>query len=68
MGVRRRADADREKTAVADERAVSERMELIPLSIEDEEIRLRVELLDPPAADEEPEDGLAIDTPSPNRY
>jgi hypothetical protein len=50
------------------QRAVSDRMELLPLSVEDDEMRLRVELLAPPASAEETEDGLAIDTRSPNRY
>ena len=50
------------------QRAVSDRMELIPLSVEADEMRLRVELLDPQPLDEGSEEDRPIDTRSPNRY
>jgi len=50
------------------QRSLSDRMELLPLSVEDDEMRLRVEVFDrpPPAAGSESD--RAIDTGSPNRY
>jgi hypothetical protein len=50
------------------QRSVADRMELVPLSIEADEMRLRVELLDRQPLDEESLDGHPIDTRSPNRY
>jgi hypothetical protein len=50
------------------QRAVSDRMELIPLSVEADEMRLRVEILDPQPLDEGSEEDRPIDTRSPNRY
>ena len=50
------------------QRSVSDRMELIPLSVEADEMRLRVELLDPQPLDESSEEDRPIDTLSPNRY
>jgi len=50
------------------QRSVSDRMDLIPLSVEADEMRLRVELRDPQPLDEPFEEGQPIDTRSPNRY
>ena len=50
------------------QRSVSDRMDLVPLSVEADEMRLRVELHDPQPADERFEEGQPIDTLSPNRY
>jgi hypothetical protein len=50
------------------QRSVSSRMELIPLSVEADELRLRVELHDRQPLDEKFEEGHPIDTLSPNRY
>jgi hypothetical protein len=50
------------------QRSVSDRMDLIPLSVEADEMRLRVELLDPQPLDESSEEDRPIDTLSPNRY
>jgi len=50
------------------QRAVSDRMDLIPLAVEADEMRLRVELRDPQPPDEEFEEGQPIDTLKPNRY
>jgi hypothetical protein len=50
------------------QRSVSDRMDLVPLSVEDDEMRLRVELLDPQPLDERSEEDRPIDTRSPNRY
>jgi len=50
------------------QRSVSDRMDLIPLSVEADEMRLRVELLDPQPLDERFEEDRPIDTRSPNRY
>jgi hypothetical protein len=43
-------------------------MDLIPLSVEADEMRLRVELHDRQPLDEGFEEDQPIDTPSPNRY
>jgi hypothetical protein len=43
-------------------------MDLVPLSVEADEMRLRVELLDPQPLDERFEEDRPIDTLSPNRY
>ena len=50
------------------QRSVSDRMDLVPLSVEADEMRLRVELHDPQPLDERFEEGQPIDTLSPNRY
>jgi hypothetical protein len=50
------------------QRAVSDRMELVPLSVEEDEMRLRVEAFDRQPPDEGSEEDRAIDTRSPNRY
>jgi hypothetical protein len=43
-------------------------MELVPLSVEADEMRLRVELFDPQPPAEGFEEDRPIDTRSPNRY
>jgi hypothetical protein len=48
--------------------SVSDRMELVPLSVEADEMRLRVEVLERQPPDEGLEEDPAIDTRSPNRY
>ena len=50
------------------QQSVSDRMALVPLSVEADEMRLRVELRDPQPLDEGFEEGHPIDTLSPNRY
>ena len=50
------------------QRSVSDRMELVPLRVEGDEMRLRVELLDPQPLAEEFDEHQAIDTRSRNRY
>ena len=50
------------------QRSVSDRMDLVPLSVEDDEMRLRVEVFDRQPLEERVEEGRPIDTPSPNRY
>ena len=50
------------------QRSVSDRMDLVPLSVEADEMRLRVELLDRPPPNERFEEDRPIDTLSPNRY
>ena len=50
------------------QRSLSDRMNLIPLSVEADEMRLRVEVFDPQPLVETGEDGRPIDTRSPNRY
>jgi hypothetical protein len=50
------------------QRSVSDRMELVPLSVEADEMRLRVELFDPQPPAEGFEEDRPIDTRSPNRY
>ena len=50
------------------QRSVSDRMDLVPLSVEADEMRLRVELHDPQPMDERLEEGQPSDTLSPNRY
>jgi hypothetical protein len=50
------------------QRSVSGQMELLPLSVEDDALRLRVEAFERPPPDEAPEEGGAIDTRSRNRY
>lgn len=50
------------------QRAVSDRMALIPLNVEDDELRVRVEAVEPPPPDEGAEAPAEIDTGSPNRY
>jgi len=50
------------------QRSVSDRMDLVPLQVEADEIRLRVEVHDRVAPDEVSDGGAPIDTPSPNRY
>ena len=49
-------------------RSVSDRMDLIPLSVKADAMRLRVELRDPQPLDEGFEERRLIDTLSPNRY
>ncbi len=48
--------------------AVADQMELVPLSVEDDEMRLRVEAFERQAPDEGSEEAGAIDTRSQNRY
>jgi hypothetical protein len=50
------------------QRSVSDRMELVPLSIKADELRLRVEVFDRQPLDERSDEGQPIDTHSPNRY
>ncbi len=50
------------------QRSVSGQMKLVPLSIEADEMRLRVEIFDRPPPGESVEEGQPIDTLSPNRY
>ena len=50
------------------QRAVSDRMDLVPLSVEADEMRLRVEVFDRQPLDERSEEDRPIDTRSPNRY
>ncbi len=50
------------------QRSVSDRMNLVPLSVEADEMRLRVEVYDPQPLDKRVEEGPPIDTLSPNRY
>jgi hypothetical protein len=50
------------------QRAVSDRMALIPLNVADDELRVRVEAVEPPAPGEGAEAPAEIDTGSPNRY
>jgi hypothetical protein len=50
------------------QRSVSDRMELVPLNVEADEMRLRVELFDRQPPDESFEEDRPIDTLSPNRY
>jgi len=50
------------------QRSVSDRMDLVPLSVEADEMRLRVELHDRQPLDETSEEDRPIDTLSPNRY
>ena len=50
------------------QRSVSDRMDLVPLSVEADEIRLRVEVFDRQPPDAGSEEGASIDTRSPNRY
>ena len=50
------------------QRSVSDRMDLVPLSVEADEMRLRVELFDRQPLDERFEEDRPIDTLSPNRY
>jgi len=50
------------------QRAVAERMELIPLSVDADELRVRVEVVAPPAPAATAESSAEIDTRSPNRY
>jgi hypothetical protein len=50
------------------QRSVSDQMQLIPLSVEDDEMRLRVEAFERQPPEEGFEEGGAIDTRSRNRY
>jgi hypothetical protein len=50
------------------QRSVSDRMNLVPLSVEADEMRLRVEVFDRQPLDETSEEDRPIDTLSPNRY
>jgi hypothetical protein len=50
------------------QRSVSDRMNLILLGVDDDEMHLRVEVHTRPAPDERFGAGRPIDTPSPNRY
>jgi len=50
------------------QRSVSDQMELVPLSIEDDEMRLRVEAFERQPPEEGSEEDGAIDTRSRNRY
>ncbi len=50
------------------QRAVADRMELIALSVEADELRVRVEVVAPPAPAAQAEGPAEIDTRSPNRY
>jgi len=50
------------------QRAVADHMDLLPLSVERDELRLRVELFDSRPPWEASEEADAIDTRSPNRY
>ncbi len=50
------------------QRSVSDRMNLVPLSVEADEMRLRVEVFDRQPLDESSEEDRPIDTLSPNRY
>jgi hypothetical protein len=50
------------------QRSVSDRMNLVPLSVEADEMRLRVEVFDRQPLDERSEEDRPIDTLSPNRY
>lgn len=50
------------------QRSVSDRMDLVPLSVEADEMRLRVEVFDRQPLDERFEEDRRIDTRSPNRY
>jgi len=50
------------------QRSVSDRMDLVPLSVEADEMRLRVELHDRQPLDETSEEVQPIDTLNPNRY
>jgi hypothetical protein len=50
------------------QRSVSDQMELIPLSVEDDEMRLRVEAFERQPPEEGSEEDGAIDTRSRNRY
>jgi hypothetical protein len=50
------------------QRAVSGEMELLPLSVDDDAMRLRVEAFERPAPDAASDEAAAIDTGSRNRY
>ena len=50
------------------QQSVSDRMNLVPLSVEDDEMRLRVEVFERQPLDETSEEDRPIDTLSPNRY
>jgi hypothetical protein len=50
------------------QRSVSGRMDLVPLSVEDDEMRLRVVVHDRQPLDETSEEADPIDTLNPNRY
>lgn len=50
------------------QRSVSDQMNLVPLSVEADEMRLRVEVFDHRPPDERLEEDPSIDTLSPNRY
>jgi len=50
------------------QRSLSDRMDLVPLSVEADEMRLRVEIFDRPPPGETVGEGPPIDTLNPNRY
>ncbi len=50
------------------QRSLSDRMELVPLSVEADEMRLRVEIFDRRPPDEGSDESQPIDTLGPNRY
>jgi len=50
------------------QRSVSDRMDLIPVRVDPDEIRLRVEVRPGAAANAEAEAGASFDTRGPNRY